>query len=143
MSGRLHLGINCHVVSYAATGIPVVLKFGHEQHVTVMDTFNNIMRDLFGVKGSAKLNISSRATLGVDHGYLLREQLVWWLEIGEDILGTIMRGLKINPFTFGKDDNKRTGAVDERPQNISPESFRTVHQKNSSTTESHCRRETV
>ena len=106
-----------------------MLKFGHEQHVTVMDTFNNIMRDLFGVKGSAKLNISSRATLGVDHGYLLREQLVWWLEIGEDILGTIMRGLKINPFTFGKDDNKRTGADDERPQNISPESFRTVHQK--------------
>ena len=114
------LGINCHVVSYAATGFPVVLKFEHEQHFTVMDIFNDITRDLFGVKGSAKPNPSGRATLGVDHGYLLREQLVWWLETGRDILGTIMRGLRINPFALGKDDNKRTEADDECPQNISP-----------------------
>ena len=36
------LGINFHIVSYAATGIPVVLKFEQEQQVTVMDTFNDI-----------------------------------------------------------------------------------------------------
>ena len=71
------LGINCHIVSYAAAGIPIVLKFEHEQHVTAMDTFNDIMRDLFGAKGSAKTNFSGRATLGVDRGYFLREQLVW------------------------------------------------------------------
>ena len=86
----------------------------------VMDTFNDIMRDLFGMKGSANPNLSGRTTLGIDHGYLLREQLVWWLETGRDILGTIMRGLRINPFALGKDDNKRTEADDECPQNISP-----------------------
>ena len=100
------LDINCHVVSYAATGIPVVFKFEHEQHVMVMDTFNDIMRDLLGVKGSTKPNLSGRATLGVDRGYLLREQLVWWLETGGDILSTIMRGLKINPFTLAKTTTK-------------------------------------
>ena len=128
------LGINCHIVSYAAAGIPIVLKFEHEQHVTAMDTFNDIMRDLYGVRGFCKPNVPGRATLGVDRGHLLREQLMWWLETGGGILGTIMCSLKINPFTFGKDGNKRTGADDERPQNISPESFRAVHQKQLDTT---------
>ena len=61
------LGINCLIVSYAATGIPVVLKFEHEQHVTVMDTFNDIMRDLFGVKEGSTNPISPvrRRYLGV------------------------------------------------------------------------------
>ena len=71
-----------------------------------MDTFNDIMRDLLGVKGSTKPNLSGRATLGVDRGYLLGEQLVWWLETGGDILSTIMRGLKINPFTLAKTTTK-------------------------------------
>ena len=75
-------GFNSHVVSYAATNLPIVLKIKHKQHTTVMDAFDAILRALFQVKGSAKSNLSSRATLVVDRGYLLLSQFKWWLETG-------------------------------------------------------------
>ena len=122
------LGFNNHVVSYAATNIPIICKFEHEQHTTEMDTFEDIMRTLFNVKGSGKPNLAGQATLVIDRGYFRQAVLKWWLETGGDVLGTVMRGLKFNSFTFGKDNVKDSGSA-ERPMNVSPDSFRTIHQK--------------
>ena len=87
------------------------------------------MKDLFNVKGSSKPNLAGRATLVIDRGYFKQDILRWWLEIGGDVLGTIMRGLKINPFTFDKEEAKANGSAD-RSIHISPDTFRTIHQKN-------------
>ena len=125
---RNRRGFNNHVVSYAATDIPIICKFEHVQHTTEMDTFNDIMKALFNVKGSSKPNLAGRASLAIDRGYFRQGILKWWLETGGDVLGTVMRDLKFNPFTFGKEGAKSSGSADS-PMNVSPDSFRTVHQK--------------
>ena len=73
-------------------------------------------------------HLAGRATLVIDRGYFKQAILRWWLETGGDVLGTIMRGLKFNPFTFGKEEAKANGSAD-RPMHISPDSFGTVYQK--------------
>ena len=75
-------GFNNHVVSYTATDIPVLCKFERVQHTTELDTFNDIMKDLFNVKGSSKPNLAGRATLLIDREYFKQAILRWWLETG-------------------------------------------------------------
>ena len=81
------------------------------------------MRTLFNHKSAVKPNLSGKATLVVDCGYLRKAVLKWWIETKGNLLGTMVRSLKFNPFTFGKDSEKQANDVN-KPQNISPESFR-------------------
>ena len=62
-------GINNHVLAYTATDIPLVSEFKHEDHL-LFDCFIDIMKSMFHFKGDTKPNLSGRAMLAIDHGYM-------------------------------------------------------------------------
>ena len=72
-------GINNHVISYAATDFPIASRFEHEDHVTLTDLFEDVIRAIFNFKGSGKPNLSGVATLAIDCGYTRIAILSWWL----------------------------------------------------------------
>ena len=57
--------------------------------------------------------------------------LQWWLEMGRDFLAAIMHTLGFSPFTFRKQDKNGVNHEQhaEKPQLISPDNFKAVHQK--------------
>ena len=63
-------GYNNHVMCYAISDIPLMSIFEHENHENVSKVFDEIMWAFFNLKGSAKPNLSGRATLVVDRGCL-------------------------------------------------------------------------
>ena len=66
-----------HVVCYAASDLPLVSKFEHEDHANIHECFEDIMRELFHLNGRAKPNLSGHATFAVDRGYLRRLLFKW------------------------------------------------------------------
>ena len=58
-------GHNNHTMCYAVSAIPLVPIFAHENHVNEYEVFGEVMQVFFDLKGSAKLNLSGRATLSV------------------------------------------------------------------------------
>ena len=95
-------GFTMHAATMAASDIHLVSEFKYEQHVTLIDYFDDIMCALFNQKKLQKPISTGKLTLSIDHGYS-RIVVFWWgLEIGRDFLATSMRNLGLYPFLFGK-----------------------------------------
>ena len=128
-------GFNNHVVAYAASDIPIISMFEHEDHDSLFDCVLDIMKSFFKKKNPDKLNLSGQATLAVDRGYMRLALLSWWLSTGGDIIGTVMRGMNWVPYTFGDEKKKKQATESESesskdgPQFIPVNGFRDVYQK--------------
>lgn len=84
-------GINNHVVSYAATGLPIQMAF-EQTGQKIYDVFVGLMRGMFCKENSQEFpDLSNYVQLFVDRGYLKLPLLLWWLHTGGNILATVMR----------------------------------------------------
>ncbi len=124
-------GANNHVIAYAASDIPIASMFEHEDHLGLFDCVIDLMKTVFNFKSGTKPNLSGKATLAVDIGYMRAALLAWWLETGADIMGTVMRGLNFVPFTFSKGDKEKSAGSrgPDEAQIIPVKGYKTVYQK--------------